>query len=309
MAKKQTTCAEFQRDWVLKFYHELGAGKAAALDAHLAECSACQQEQEKWAKMLEGIPPGTVDGDWLRQNRRDVFYRLRGESGRAVLPEKRRIALPAWTYQAAFALLLFVFGLLLGRRELLPTDNLLTADHSAAKEIYTNSPLLLGIKKITTLADGAVEIRYQTINDMSLRGRASDPKVQHILRYAMQNQEPSVRLHAVKAAQLPAGTPEHVEQTTVDALETILDQEANVGIRLAVIKTFASFSSTPRIQQVLFKTMLHDSSEAVRIQAFKSLTEHDVVDELRPYLSTAQDDSNVYIRTKSLELLTEKEKL
>jgi len=55
--------------------------------------------------------------------------------------------------------------------------------------------------------------------------------------------------------------------------------------------------------------MLHDSSEAVRIQAFKSLTEHEASGELEQYLNTTQSDSNMYIRLKSLDLLKRKETL
>jgi hypothetical protein len=312
MAKKGKMCAEFQNDLIMLFYDELGAAEKKALQAHLVECSACRQEQEKWSTIFQSTVPAALDKEWLVQNRQALFFRLRG---RALPAIKRRRQAVAWAFQLGLAAALLVFSFLLGRNErpsrgsVNDMNDLFTAGRAVSTETGTISPFLLGIEKITAKPDGAVEIRYQTMNNMRIQGRPSDPEVQHILRYAMQNEDAAVRLHAVKAAQLLTETPDQVEATTVDAMETILENEANVGIRLAVIKTFAAFSSTPRIQDVLFKTMLHDSSEAVRIQAFKSLTEHEASGELEHYLNTAQSDSNMYIRLKSLDLLKRKEQL
>lgn len=311
MAKKGKGCSEYQQDLVLLYYNELPPAEKKALHAHLTECAACRQEQEKWTTIFQNTAPASLDHEWLRQNRQALFYRLRGH----VRPAFRQRPVLVWAFQAGVLAVLLIFSFMLGRHER-PSDvsapalnDLFTAGRAVATEIGSMSPFLLGIKKITANPDGTIEISYQMMNDMRIQGRPSEPEVQHILRYAMQNDDAGVRLHAVKATQLLAETPEQVEQTTVAALETILEDEANVGIRLAVIKTFAVFSSTPRIQALLFKTMLHDSSEAVRIQAFKSLTEHEASGELEQYLNSAQADSNVYIRLKSLDLLKRKELL
>ena len=168
------------------------------------------------------------------------------------------------------------------------------------------SPYLLAIDDITLNPNnGSVQISYNVMNGVQIQGSGNDPAVQQMLTLALLNSgELSLRLRAVKVLEQMACAGMELDDAYVNTLGQILAHENNTGVKLSIVKILACIHTKPRARDLLIRSMLTDDNEAIRIQAFKSLTQNqNETDASDSFLSTTKTDSNTYIRTKSLELL------
>lgn len=299
------SCSRFENNLVLFVYDELAEVERAELDAHLAVCPACQQRLTALQRWQSTASRFTISDDVLLPTRRALFFKLR--SGR--LPKRREAA--HWSLrlalQAGLAVLLVFFGFKLGQQRPTPPviHDLLTASRVISLQDGTISPQLIGIDEISLdPVDGSVRISFNTLNDVRLQGSSDHPTVKQLLMVALSNSDDlSLRLRAVKALEGQASSSMTLDESYISALGQILAEEENIGMKLSVIKILAG-TPTTHSQELLIRSMLRDDNEAVRMQAFKSLTHsREELGALDEILLTAQSDSNAYIRTKSLQML------
>ena len=80
-------------------------------------------------------------------------------------------------------------------------QNLIAANQQVQAANSEINPLLAGVEKVKYNSQtGEVELFYTTVNDIQLNGDLNSPTVRQMLSHAMLEEEnPSVRLHAVKA--------------------------------------------------------------------------------------------------------------
>ncbi len=154
---------------------------------------------------------------------------------------------PAWQY--AFALFLLVFGFLLGPSILTlkssdhaqQSGSLLTAKpRNPGSKQHHQSLLLPEVNRIRLNPEtGQIDIHYNTIADIALIGSTENSNVHLLLQKALvESEDSSVRLNALEAVQLVALEENGLNQDLIAALERLLFQEDNPGIRLLVLKIF-----------------------------------------------------------------------
>ncbi|RPI02685.1 MAG: hypothetical protein EHM72_03530 [Calditrichaeota bacterium] len=307
-------CSFYQKQLLVNLFDELPVDDDQDLQHHLQTCETCRLESLRLRSFIDRLPAAHLDSSWSRYNRQQLFYRLRRKKiGKAESYFWASTLAGRMLRYASFALALVLFFLLgrtsmINSRSLPSVQDLMTADRLIVTEYGEISPHLLDVNKININADGSFEIVYQTLNLVRLQGKADDPVIRQMINNALQAENATVRLHAVKAAQFIIDDQCAMDKKTIESLESILENEKNLGIKLAVMKTFDTFPDSPAIEQILLRSMLTDSSEAVRIQAFKILARRGALTAPSLPMQSTQNN-NIYIRTKVQQLLQERDVL
>ena len=301
------------KEIMLYFYDELDDEARLSIEAHLQACPSCRKELEGLEEMRSRLPAPLVSDEILQPTRRALLYKLRRSQ------TKGSTQIPIWqhagklVFQAGLAAALIFFGFWLGGKNSLQTvppqfsmHDLITASKAVVLQNDAISPYLMGINRITVNAnDGTVEIEYNTVNEVTIRGGADDRDVTIMLQNALQSEEdPVLRLRAVKAVEAMAATADDLDTVLVDALGHLLQNEKNIGIKLSALDALQFAVNTPQGKKIIIQTMLSDKNDVVRMKAFKTLIKSDEpISKMSDVLTTTRSDSNVYIRTKSLQLL------
>jgi len=309
-------CQSYQKKLPLYFYRELNAAERAELEAHMLVCAACRRETEAVRATLNFIPrqPDFAPSPELLP----AFRNLLSHRLRATRPPQMGIRLvprhPA--FQISLAVLLVLLGFFLGRRQTAPNNNsgntLLQQLLAASQPIrFSNgelSPYLGQIERIRMQPEtGLIEIEYQTVNDVAVRGNLENATIQQLLQQALQEKSSQVvRLHAVKALRGLANPPQYISSPIIDALLELLQKEENTGVRLQILGLLKSIPFTEKIKTILVQILLYDQNEALRIEAFKALTTGKLdLPEQESLLHLARLDSNSYIQYQADQKLKE----
>ena len=311
------TCEKKRRDLVLHLYRELNEVEQADLLAHLQVCPDCRAELQELSKLQNIIPEQPLlepAESTLQVLRNAVSQKIQVRVKLPVQKETRSFSFsflrPLPIYQIGFALLLLILGYLFGRlnapHEQLNMQNLLTANQEIQAANSEIDPLLAGVEKIKyDPSSGSVEIFYTTINDIQLKGNLSSPAVRQMLRHAMlEENNPTVRLHAVKALRYLAEDQPSLQPELIGTLGRLLESEQNLGVRLQIMQILKNFPLNAAVKDILIKVLLYDPDPALRIEAFSGLASQKLSQlDIDSYLSTAKQDSNEYIRFHSNRLI------
>ena len=313
-------CEKYLKNLVLYSYDDLENVERSELEAHLKICASCRVELHELQSMQKHIPQKPLiepDDATLQLMRNAVSQKIREKTIKPVKYNSSRLFFyriaqkPA--FQVGFAVLLLTFGFFAGRGTVSGVDNsqLDFQNLIAANQLIqtTNSqinPLLAGVEKVKfNSSTGEVEIFYTTINDIQLNGNLDDPVIRQILSHAMLDEEnPSVRLHAVKALQVFAEEEKKIKPELVNSLETLLDKENNLGIRLQALKLLNILPLNSSVKNILTKVLVHDSEPSMRIQAFDKLTSQTQSgEEMDEYLAIVKQDTSEYLKYRSKSII------
>jgi len=343
-------CPKFKPLLTEALFADLPPGDRSRLDDHLQTCDACAAEFASLQSTLEVTAayerPQRSEAYWDAFSER-LYERV--EHQPATIPADA--AAPSWTdrlatwwasrpnlfpatgvqwaVHGALALLLMAAGLMLGRMTApapAPPDPLAEAAGPATDPLLLPiasgvddaniQPRLTGVEDITyDVTDGSVEIRYNTTNDVVVRGKPDDPKIQRLLRAALlDDNNPSSRLHAVKT--LEAARPS-ADDEIVSALTYLVRDESSPDMRLRAVRALRRLHQTSPMSEstrgVLVNVLLEADLPALRIEALESLTDDamapsptattDGARAVPSYLHQAQSDSNGYVRYRAGEML------
>lgn len=310
------TCKKYRKDIILSHYNELDEIGQAQLQAHLEICSACRQEaaaMQQFGQLLQQSHIEEVEENSLKALRNAV--RLKLERGRSIKPSSFSLLTFKPALQFGFVIMLFVFGFLAGRQNQAASkiqsvndswQQLLTASSSVRIENGALHPYLLGVDRLKFNPDnGTVEIQYNMMNEVQLSGNLDNPAIKELLLYAMMNEEnPNIRRHAVKAMQAAAQSRPALNPDYLHPLEVILQGDENPGIKLLALDVLKTMPLNDQIRNLLVRVLLYDSNTPVRIDAFKTLTSKQVTeDDIQSFLQKAINDSSKYISYKSEQLI------
>jgi len=332
-----TPCSKYESLIAEALFGELSPEDRQRLDRHLERCDACADELRTMQATLEFTaqrerpepPPSFWRGYWPR-----LVRRMERDAAHPSLTE--RIAVwwrelttvpPAmrWALQGAVAVVLVVGGFWLGRQggetpvedlslgaeepstalsELIPAEQSLDAQRSTAQ------PVIANIQDITyDVSEGTVEIRYNMVNDVVVRGKPNDPAIQQLLQAAMLNdQNPSARLNALQAVEK---TRPSADAELVQALTYLAQEETNPNMRYRAVRALRSLHQdtplTDETRNVLINILLNGQNSALRIEALQALVDSPPSStEVTPdYLYQVQNDSNSYVRYQAQQALQE----
>jgi len=309
-------CKKFKKQIVFFHYNELDELEKTELLAHLEICPDCKQELEslkQFGQLLQDQSLYDIDENTLKIMRNLIRLQIKHKRKKEFVPFSFILPKPAFQY--GFVVLLIVFGFLLGRQSYTAKSSLqfndrlqqlLTASSGIKVANSDIDPYLMEVERLKfNPEDGTVEINYNTLNDIHLKGKPDHPVIKELLLYAMENvQNPNIRMHAIKAVNAAAQSTRKLDFDFIQTLEQILQKEENPGIKLIALKVLKTLPLRENIKNILVRVLLYDPNTAVRIQAFKTLTKAQITNrDIESYLLPAKNDTNKYISYKSEKLI------
>lgn len=331
-------CSTYEPLIAEALFGELTPEDRQRLDRHVEQCDACAEELHTMQATLEVTarrerpepPPSFWHGYWPRLVRRMERDTARPPSlterlvawwrGLATVPPAAR-----WALQGAVAVMLVVGGFWLGRQQssapppdeefLFSTDessetlsDLIPAQQSPDAQ-RASAPILANIRDITyDMRDGTVEIRYNAMSDVVVRGTPDEPAIQELLQTAMlDDRNPSARLSALQAVERARPAAE-VDADLVQALTYLAKDEADPNMRFRAVRALrALHQDAPlgdTVRDVLINILLNEPNSALRIEALQTLMEGaPTSDEAPDYLYEVRNDSNSYVRYQAQQAL------
>lgn len=306
-------CSDFGEKLPLLMYDELQGTERAACEAHLAACPNCQgllEESRRLQALLSERPSPEVTPELLMRCRQTLDEALDQEQ------MGWRAALRDWLpglgmvrpSGALAALTLVVLGFGIGwtlrpRARVLPSDS--------GKEISPASTMDLGDARISGISQvspdpktGGVRITLNAERRMTLEGSLDNENVRRVLVYALKSYDnPGIRVDTLEALRASGNNP-----SVQPELLYTLRNDPNLGVRLEALKAVRRMSWTPEVRQALLDVVHQPrANQGLRGAVVDELVKHATKDKDEVALSAleqlAADDSNSYVRMKSLRAL------
>ncbi len=305
----------YQRMIPLLLFGELSEAEVRELEGHLATCALCRNEVEDTRKLhafLARVPAPDPAEALLQDARLRSHYALLAERGKTNLWErfKATVSGPAM-YRPAFgvtAAALLAVGFFGGR--------LLFPGTHAERDIDVASMDGEGVRVTNVRVAGAtegegIELAFDTVTPMRLRGTIQNPAIQKVLAYALLNGEnPGVRLRAVGS--ITANPIAPLEHEIKAALLLTLKSDPNDGVRKEALRALLRYPADREIRDVLMEVLLNDSNPGLRVAAINGLDSlrargfQPDQQLLQTFRQRLQNDENQYVRVKSQSLFEEK---
>lgn len=299
---------EFQQWIVLSIYEELEEHEKELLEEHLAECPQCRITLEQTRHLLEVLD--SQDQEAPEELLREARAQLRGALREEGHPRERKFArLSNWssvyrTPLAAAASL--VLGIAVGYLLFNGGGSSVLLDDPFSTPGITFSDIQL---VDPDASDGIVEVAFQAVRPVQLRGQVEDPRIQQVLAQALlRSGNPGVRLQAVDVFEEEKSA---YDPQVQDALILSLKYDENAGVRRRSLTTLQKMPADPRFRQALLYVLMNDPNPGMRvaaIDALDSLRDHDWQSEsglLKALEERLAKEENDYVRLRSKAFLEE----
>ncbi|MFZ5515412.1 MAG: zf-HC2 domain-containing protein [Candidatus Zhuqueibacterota bacterium] len=280
--------------------------------AQCTSCQLDYEEALSMNKVLDKKIQYAPDENVLKELRNDLHLRLlsvRKPNRQIAWTERlwRIISLDFSPFiRMGTAVALVIVGMFIGSKYF----QMKGGSPDALKKVSDNSiPKVTGVEFIDfNPATHQIEITFNTMQDVTVEGDLNTPEIQKILaQMLMADNRPNFKLRTVRALESSA----RLENDVLQALATLVETDENPGIRLKAMKVLTAAPVTPKMKnlmtKVAVKVLLNDTNSAMRIEAFNYLgrinngyMESDVCHAVKA-------DSSEYIRTKSSHLLDRRE--
>jgi hypothetical protein len=301
-------CKEYQHQITLLLYEELPEAVRQELEAHLRECTDCQDAYES-EKALHLTFADDAEG-W------DVPSDLLVESRKGLADELDRIERKrSWWRVPAFSVVftpmrllesaaLVAMGLALGvyvsNQRVAPTPGPTNPQQiSVIPPNGTISNLQIVNSDPST---GQVELAAQVSRPIRFQGRMDDDTVRQLLFSALRDAEnPGSRSKAVEVlSQKP--TDETIEEALINAL--VYDEDP--GVRAQALDGLKKYASEQHVREAFMHALQNDRSPNIRVEAIDALTKENPKD---PSLAekieeVTKRDDNAYVHNKALQYVS-----
>ena len=310
---------KFQQWIVLSLQGDLDPADERLLEAHLDGCAACRREREEYRRVLETVgwkKRVRVTKAHLDDARSSLRVAIRqersGESrGKAWAVHLFR-PFPAGARIAAAGVVSLALGII-GGYVLFgggPSGAMLPSLHQVGQVEQGKTQISDVHFLYVDPVSGDVELSFEAIRPVRLRGNLKDDSIRDILAEALVNEDnPGLRIKTVSAI---AGIAEEaVDPKVKDALIFSVTHDPNPGVRKEAIKGLMKFPWDADIRDALLEVLSKDENQGLRVDAINALTESRpqaaTVDQemLRILKQRVQSDPNNYIRLRAKAMLEE----
>jgi len=307
----------------LSFYNELDEDERAILDEHLRTCADCRTESEQLRKLesvLVQTPRFEVSDSLLDEARRELRIALRMERAKrpfwaewmerldALTSPGLRLALGG----AATLIIGFSIGYLIffpsGDEAVTRTmPGLNQAGAQRGETRVTNFQVLR-----QTPESGAVELAFDLVTQVRMRGNMNDNAVQRVMAQALlSDQNPGARLLTVSTLANQVDTTKAPDKEIKAALIQAMKLDVNIGVRRQALKAIQRFPIDKEIKDALLFVLKNESNPAMRIEVInylekpvltRQLVDQDILNGLK---QSMQFDNNNYIRIRAKNVYEE----
>jgi HEAT repeat protein len=159
---------------------------------------------------------------------------------------------------------------------------------------------LFRVSSIAPNPNGTVAVTYDDLQRQTIEKSPTDPQMQRVLLYALQNPPNSgVRLDAMDALRARVAD-QQVRQTML----WVLVHDPNPGVRLKAVDSLrAAVSDDPSVRQTLVRTVLTDDNPGVRSEAIDALTQAPPQDASQLLEDVARRSSSPYVKLRCANAL------
>jgi hypothetical protein len=296
----------------LYFYDELREVEKQQVQAHIEDCELCRQRFEETQLLHETLDRKILmqpSEQTLTHARAQLRERLRQENlARLRDPWWQRLsdvisnAKPAWQLAGAAALL--AIGVLAGKLVWAPSEarQTFSAPVASIESQEAGAPFISNIDLIEyDPQTGNVTIKYKSISDMLVQGKADDEPIRNLLAHAIRTEgNPGRRLAAVKAVSGQISSDAELEKALIHALEN----DTVDGVRLRAAQALRSFPINDIIKKAFIRALMKDPNPSIRIVAVEALSQVKEAEDVLPvFQDVARDDENDFIRLKTSSAL------
>jgi anti-sigma factor RsiW len=300
---------------------ELSNLQREELQRHAQDCATCREEFasiEALAELLASRPPLVISDEMLKDARVELRARIRIErraSERSIFSGliARWFDAPG-PRLAVVGTLTMVLGLGLGY--------VFFGSPSADTGFPARTAVMMpgtgqGGSQITAVrfidadaSDGEVELAFQAIRPMRLRGAPDDPAIQKLLAYALVT-EPNAGVRIRTVNTLTENAHPETDPEIRTALVKVVKYDTNPGVRKQAMHALTLLPMDADIKSALLYVLANDPNEGLRIDAIDALLPDRVADGpdddamLEVLKNRMQNENNNYIRLRTKAALQE----
>ena len=304
-------CREYQHQITLLLYEELPEGVRQELEAHLRECTDCQDsyESEKALHLTfaDDAESWDVPSDLLLESRKglaDELDRIERKRSWWRVPAFSVVFTPMRLLESAA---LVAMGLALGvyvSNQRVATISVAT-NHAAEQQISVipRNGTISNLQVVNSdPSTGKVELAAQVSQPIRFQGQMDDDTVRQLLFSALRDAEnPGSRSKAVEVlSQKP--TDETIEEALINAL--VYDEDP--GVRAQALDGLKKYASEQHVRAAFMHALQNDKSPNIRVEAIDALTKENPKD---PSLAdkieeVTKRDDNAYVHNKALQYVS-----
>lgn len=309
---------EYQELLSRSVFGELTAGEQRKLDAYLKTHPALKREHRELLR-LRGImnSPGAefdVDGMLVdaRMGLRHAVRKEMNAENAAVwfMRSMREMFSPKFALAGAAAL---VIGIAIGYYAFSPVDDRqdmvmlpVSGNTSTPKDMYINN-----VRMIET-GNGTVEIEFDAIAPISIKGNIDDPDIQKVLTHALLNESNAgIRLASLNTIGEQIGQQAVPDPAVRMALITTVKSDENPGVRREALRVLLQFGYDDAIRDALLFVLSNDQNTGMRVAAINALEsarldgtmfDGPTIDVMKERMET---ENNSYIRNRAATFVKE----
>ena len=307
---------KFEEMVILYSGNELKKEERNEFERHMLGCNSCKNELEQLTKFHELIKNNLaeeLDEDALFESRQALLAEIRNLNRKKfqlkniwdylTTPSSASLKL---AYSLASAAILFMAGYFLFYKG---SDIALQPD----KELAQMTSNITNLQFINSdVEKGEVEISYDQITPVKLKGNVNDADIQKVLAQSLiDNENPGVRLKTVNAIL----SEKNITTSGVlkDALIKALLHDNNPGVRKEAMNALCKLQFDEQISDALINVLQNDKNSGLRIQAINCLDKlsdlQKIIDPstIKALKKKMEEDENSYIKLRAKAILTKLE--
>lgn len=307
---------KFEEMLILYSWNELKKDERNEFERHMLGCNSCKNELEKLTRLHEKIKISIteeLDEDALFESRQELLAELRNLNRQKFQLKKiwdflttptsgsLRLAYSLTSVAILFAVGYFMFFKSADSRIQVKND-LAKVESSITNLEFINSDF----------EKGEVEIVYDQITQMKVKGNVNDAEIQKVLAQSLiDNENPGVRLKTVSAILSEKGT--RTSNMFKEALIKAMMYDNNPGVRKEAMNALCNLQFDDKIRDAMIYVLQNDNNSGLRIQAINCLdvkndlqkiTDPNTINVLKKKM---EEDENSYIKLRAKTILTKLE--
>jgi hypothetical protein len=266
------------REWLqLLLYDELSPEEKVRLENHQDECEDCRAELASLRRVHALADGGKfrVSDQLLREARSQLRGALSGplrhRAGSGFARSWNVVSLLEWLTRFRAPVAASAVALLSG----LGLGYLFFAQ--TVPQFYELDPFLqagVGVSNFHFVdpdpSDGEVEIAYDAVRPLRLKGSIEDERLQRLLAQTLlSSRNAAVRLQAVNAIDWPR--PQQVDPQVRAVLIRTLKHDGNTGVRRRALALLQEFPFDESIKEGLLYVLINDENPGMRVAAINAL--------------------------------------
>ena len=296
--------------------NELSKDQRSEFERHMLGCNSCKDELEELKKLIELVKTNTLeelDENALFESRQELLAEIRKLNRKKFQINKMWEFLTTPTsgslklaYSFASVVLLFTIGYFMfsGKPdiEVQSEKGIAQVESSVTNLQFINSDF----------EKGEVEITYDQITPVKLKGNVNDAEIQKVLAQSLiDNENPGVRLKTVNA--ILSEKRENTSGVLKNALINAMKHDNNPGVRKEALNALCNLQFDDQIRDAMIYVLQNDKNSGLRIQAINCLdvkndlqkiTDPNTINVLKKKM---HEDENSYIKLRAKTILTKLE--